>query len=123
MLEDDWMMKKEREGRVYEILEDVSKQLNCLKASKDNSTRKNHIWMSYAKLEYVILIAKLDHDFETVGGFEYNKFAKTSGPEMLELIIGCLESGKRALSKGNIKNAIQDLRKARDALKLLVLDH
>jgi hypothetical protein len=117
------MTKKEREGRVYEILEDVSKQLDSLKASKDNSTRKNHIWMSYAKLEYAILIVKLDHDFETAGGFEYNKFVKTSDPEMLELIKSCLESGKKAFSKGDVKNAIQDLRKARDALKMLVLDH
>ncbi|MGH9877891.1 MAG: hypothetical protein ACRD5H_09650 [Nitrososphaerales archaeon] len=117
------MKNKGREGRVNEILEDVSKQLGSIKASIDNSTRKNHIWMSYAKLEYAILLAKLDHDFETPGGFEYNKLAKTSDLEMLELIIGYLESGKKALNKGDIRNAINDLRKARDALKLLVLDH
>lgn len=117
------MKNKGREGRVNEILEDVSEQLGSIEASIDDSIKENHVWMSYAKLEYVILLAKLDHDFETAGGFEYNKFAKTSDTEMLELVLGYLESGKKAFKKGNIKDAINDLRKARDALKLLVLDH
>ncbi len=117
------MKNKGREGRVNELLEDVSKQLGSIKASTDNSIKKDHLWMSYAKLEYAIMLAKLDHDFETAGGFEYSKLAKTSDLEMLALIKHCLESGKKAFKKGNIKGAINDLRKARDALKLLVLDH
>jgi len=117
------MKNKEREAKVNEILEDISKQLGKLKASRGNSIKKNQVWMLYARLEYAILLAKLEHDFETVGGFEYSKFDKTSDAEMLEVIIGYLESGKKAFNKGSIKSAINDLRKARDALKLLVLEH
>lgn len=117
------MKNKEREAKVNEMLEYVSKQLSSLKASTNNSIKKNQVWMLYARLEYAILLAKLDHDFETAGGFEYNKFDKTNDVEMLEVIIRYLESGKKAFNKGSIKVAINDLRKARDVLKLLVLEH
>ena len=117
------MKSKEREAKVNEILEDVTKQLGNLKASRGNSIKKNEVWMLYARLEYAILLAKLEHDFETVGGLEYNKFDKTSDAEMLELTKNYLESGKKAFNKRSIKSAINDLRKARDILKLLVLEH
>ncbi|MFY3742191.1 MAG: hypothetical protein HMLIMOIP_002655 [Candidatus Nitrosomirales archaeon] len=117
------MKNKEREAKVNEILEDISKHLGNLKASRGNSIKKSQVWMLYARLEHAILLAKLEHDFETVGGFEYSKFDKTSDAEMLEVIIRYLESGKKAFNKGSIKSAINDLRKARDALKLLVLEH
>lgn len=117
------MKNKEREAKVNEILEDIGRQLGKLKASGDNSIKRNQVWMLYARLEYAILLAKLEHDFETVGGFEYNKFDKASDAEMLEVVVGYLERGKKAFSKGSIKSAINDLRKARDALKLLVLEH
>jgi hypothetical protein len=117
------MRNKQRKDVVNEILEDVSKQLDNLKAAKDNSMKKNQGWMLYARLEYAILLAKLEHDFETAGGFEYNKFDKTSDAEMLEVVMEHLRSGKKAFNKGSMKSAINDLRKARDALKLLVLEH
>lgn len=117
------MKNKEREAKVNEILKDITKQLGNLKTARDNSTKKNQVWMLYARLEYAILLAKLEHDFETVGGFEYSKFDKTSDAEMLEVTIRYLESGKKAFNKRSINSAINDLRKARDALKLLVLEH
>jgi len=118
------MKGRNRQARINEMLEGVGKQLSDLAEDlKNNSMQKNDVWRAYAKLEYVILLAKLDNDFETAGGFEYSKFDKTSSAEVLELAIGYLNSGKKAFNKGGIKNAINDLRKARDALKLLVLKH
>jgi len=117
------MKNKQREAKVNEILEDVTEQLGKLRASRHDSIKKNQVWMLYAKLEHAILLAKLEYDFETVGGFEYSKFDKTSDMEMLETIARYLDSGKKAFSKGSIRNAINDLRKARDALKRLVLEH
>ena len=116
------MKGKDMQTRINEMLEDVHKQLSNLETDlKNNSMRKNDVWNAYAKLEYAILLAKFDHDFETTGGFEYNKFDKVSEEKMLELVIDYLESGKKAFNKGSIDSAINDLRKARDALKLLVL--
>ena len=118
------MKGKDGQARINEMLEDIRKQLNDIRADlKNNPMEKNVVWGAYAKLEYAILLAKLDHDFETTGGFESNKFDKTSEAEMLELAIGYLESGKKVLSRGSVKRAINDLRKARDVLKMLVLKH
>ena len=114
---------KERDVRINEMLEDIRKQLGKLKSSANNSVRKNDVWTMYAKLEYAILLTKLGHEFETAGGFEYTKFDKTSDAKMLEVALSYLESGKKALHTGSMKSAISDLRKARDMLKLLVLEH
>lgn len=118
------MKGRNKQARINEMLEDVRRQLSKLEAGrKNNLVQKNGVWNAYAKLEYAILLAKLEHDFETAGGFEYSRFDKTSEAEMLKLAIDYLESGKKRLNEGNIKNAINDLRKARDTLKLLVLKH
>jgi len=118
------MKGKDNQRKVNEILEDVRKQLKMLEAErKENLVQKNSVWNAYTKLEYAILLVKLDHDFETPSGFEYSKFDKISEAEMLKLAINYLESGKKTLNEGNMKSAINDLRKARDALKLLVLKH
>jgi len=116
------MKNKERQARINEILEEVHKRLWDI---KDNRPQKNDIWDAYAKLEYVVILVKLDNDFETAGGFEYSKFgkAKANETEMLELAIDYLERGKKEFNKSSIKSAINDLRKARDALKLLVLKY
>jgi hypothetical protein len=119
--EDDSMKSNYRRARINEMLDHVHKQLSNVRADlKNNSMPKNDLWDAYTKLEYAILLVKLDHGFETAGGFEYSKFGKTNDMEMLELAIDCLESGKKALNKGTIKSAINDLRRARDALKLLL---
>jgi len=118
------MKDKKMQIRINEIFEDVQKQLSNLETDlKNNSLRKNDVWNAYAKLEYVILLAKLEHGFETPGGFEYNKFDEVNEEKILELVIHYLESGKKAFKKGSMKSAINDLRKARDALKLLFLKH
>ncbi len=114
------MKGKERRARINDMLEDVHK---LLRDTKDNKLQKKDIWSAYAKLEYTVLLVKLDNDFETAGGFEYSKFGKANETEMLELAIGYLESGKKEFNKGSIKSAINDLRKARDVLKLLVLKY
>jgi len=115
------MKDRGKQARINEMLEDVSKQLDSIEADlKNNSMRKNAVWNAYAKLEYAILLVKLDYDFETAGGFEYSKFDKTSEAKMLELAIDYLDSGKKAFNNGTIKNAANDLRRARDALKLLL---
>lgn len=114
------MKGKGRQARINEMLEDVRKRLSNI---KDNRLQKNDIWDAYAKLEYTVLLVKLDNDFETAGGFEYSKFSKANETEMLELAIGYLETGKKEFNMGSIKSAINDLRKARDVLKLLVLKY
>ncbi len=114
------MKVKERCARINEILEYAHK---LLQDAKDNKLQRSDIWSAYAKLEYAVLLVKLDNDFETAGGFEYSKFGKANETEMLELAIGYLESGKKEFNKGSIKSAMNDLRKTRDALKLLVLKY
>ena len=118
------MRKKERRAKINEMLEDIHKQLVNLKANvRNNSIVKNDVWMIYAKLEYAILLVKLESDFETPGGFEYSKLDKSSETKLLELVISYFHRGKKEFSKGTMKSAINNLRKARDALKLLAMQH
>lgn len=111
-------MKGSRRIRINKILEDVHKQLCDL-----NAIQNNDLWDAYAKLEYAILLVKLDDNFETAGGFQYSRFNKISETEIHKLATNHLQRGMKSFNKGNVKMAIDDLRKARDALKLLVLKH
>ena len=118
------MKERSRQVRINEMLEDVRKHLGNLKDDlKNDSMQKTELWNTYAKLEYAILLVKLDNNFETAGGFQYSKLDKTSEAEILELAINHLETGKKAFNAGNVKRAIDDLRKARDTLKFLVLKY
>ncbi|MFQ5920644.1 MAG: hypothetical protein ACE5JV_01340 [Nitrososphaerales archaeon] len=108
---------------------DVINQLQAIIDSKKrHASHGNALWEAYAKLEHAILLLKLEHDLETAGGFEPAKFDKTSREEeLLALAIDHLEQGKRAFGRGSrggkrsAERAIDNLRKGRDLLKMLLL--
>jgi len=119
------MKVKSRQEKVSIMLKDIYEKLNELAKTglKSDSTTKNDIWNAYVKLEYAILLAKLESKFDEPRRFEQNRFERTCSSEILALAIDCLENGKEKIKNGKVSNAIQDLRKARDAIKLLVLKH
>lgn len=119
------MKTNSRQEKVSSMLKDIYEKLNGLAKTglKSDSTTKNDIWNAYVKLEYAILLAKLESKFDEPRKFEQNRFERASSSEILALAIDCLENGKEKIKSGKISNAIQDLRKARDAIKLLILKH
>ena len=119
------MKVKSRQEKVSSMLKDVYEKLNELGKTglKSDSTTKNDIWNTYVKLEYAILLAKFESKFDEPRRFEQNRFERASSSEILALAIDCLENGKEKIKSGKLSDAIKDLRKARDAIKLLILKH
>ncbi|MFQ5969710.1 MAG: hypothetical protein ACE5J2_04375 [Nitrososphaerales archaeon] len=119
------MKVKSREEKIGSILKDVYEKFNELAKMglKNDSTLKNDIWNAYVKLEYAILLAKLESKFDEPRRIDPGNFNRASNSELLALVMDCLENGKKKIKRGKVSNAIKDLRRARDAIKVLILKH
>lgn len=112
-------MSGRKEDRISGIFDDLGARLDRLAGAEDLD--RESICQAFAKIEHLLLLVKLEHGFESPGGFKPVEFKDRDRSSILEIAIDNLQQARAELQEGDVGRAVKNLRIARDALKSLFL--